>query len=111
MKYVFQSGFAANIEKMLQFKEAPGHRRGSYEPGLCQFDRFCTEAYPEAVLLTKAIADDFSAGINGARRTPNCLKAVRELGKYLVSMGAGCLCHPGGIYEAAQAGRTISYHG
>lgn len=28
MKYVFQSGFAANIEKMLQFKEALGHRRG-----------------------------------------------------------------------------------
>lgn len=87
MKYVFQSGFAADIEKMLQFKEALGHRRGSYAPGLCQFDRFCKEAYPEAVLLTKAIADDFSAGINGARRAPNCLKAVRELGKYLVSMG------------------------
>ncbi len=49
MKYVFQSGFAADIEKMLQFKEALGHRRGSYESGLCQFDRFCTEAYPEAI--------------------------------------------------------------
>lgn len=87
MKYVFQSGFAADIEKMLQFKESLGHRRKSYFTYLRQFDRFCAESFPDSRILTKDIANGFSAGTDGMPRHPNCLKAVREFGKYLVSAG------------------------
>lgn len=94
MKYVFQSGFAADIEKMLRFKEALGHRKESYATYLVQFDCFCAESFPGACLLTKEIVDGFSAGTNGIPRTPNCLKAVRELGKYLVSAGLNAYVIP-----------------
>lgn len=46
MKYVFQSGFAQDIEGMLRFKESLGHRAESYLSNLRQFDRFCAESYP-----------------------------------------------------------------
>lgn len=94
MKYVFQSGFAADIEKMLKFKESLGHRRESYEHSLCQFDRFCAESHPGPCLLTKDVAYGFSAGADGVPRSPNCLKAVREFGKYLVSTGRNAYVIP-----------------
>lgn len=103
MKYVFQSGFAPDIEKMLQFKESLGHQRESYQSNLRQFDRFCAESYPGTCLLTKTIADDFSAGVKGIPRSPGCLKAVREFGKYLVSTGQDAYVIPAGFTRQLKA--------
>lgn len=97
MKYAFRSGFAADIEKMLMFKESLGHRRDSYVEGLRQFDRFCAESYPGESLLARAVVDDFSAGANGIPRSPGCLKAVREFGKYLASTGQDAYVIPAGF--------------
>ncbi len=103
MKYVFQSGFAPDIEKMLQFKESLGHRGESYWSSLRQFDRFCAESYPGIGQLTKNVVDDFSAGANGIPRSPGCLKAVRELGKYLVSTGQDAYVIPAGFTRQPKA--------
>ena len=94
MKYIFSSGFAADIQKMLEFKESLGHSRDSYASNLRQFDRFCAESYPDATCLTRELADAFSAGADGTPRSPGCLKAVREFGKYLVSTGQAAYVIP-----------------
>ena len=103
MKYVFQSGFAQDIEGMLRFKESLGHRAESYLSNLRQFDRFCAESYPGTCQLTKAMADDFSAGVDGTPRSPGCLKAVRELGKYLASAGRDAYVIPAGFTRQPKA--------
>ena len=46
MKYVFQSGFAQDIEGMLRFKESLGHRAESYLSNLRQFDRLLCRVIP-----------------------------------------------------------------
>ena len=94
MKYTFRSGFAADLQKMLEFKESLGHSRESYEQNLLQFDRFCAESYPAASCLTRELVDDFSAGTGGVPRSPGCLKAVREFGKYLAAMGQAAYVIP-----------------
>lgn len=88
MKCEFKSGLAPDMEAMLDFKVALGHSRSSYDENLLQFDRFCVSKHPDARELTREVVDDYCGGWdNGRPRSPNCMKTVRELGKYLSSIG------------------------
>lgn len=88
MTYEFKSGLGADMSDMLDFKEALGHSRSSYDENLWQFDKFCVIKYPDATELTREIVEDYSRGWDDGRpRSTNCLKTVREFGKYLSSIG------------------------
>jgi len=89
MKYEFMSAFAEQIMEMLEFKEALGYARSSYDKFLLNFDRFCVKEYPDLNTLTQeiimhwAIARPNEAAAGVTRR----LIAIREFGKYIVSVG------------------------
>jgi integrase len=89
MKNEFVSAFAGQITEMLEFKEALGYARSSYYKFLLNFDRFCFGTYPGQNTLTQeivshwAIAKPNEAAAGVTRR----LIAIREFGKFLVSVG------------------------
>ena len=89
MKCQFVSTFANQIVEMLEFKEALGYSRSSYDKFLVNFDRFCAKTYPCQDKLSQEIVSHWSiarqneAAAGVARR----LIAIREFGKYLVSVG------------------------
>lgn len=96
MKSQFTSPFAGRIMAMLEFKEALGYARSSYHKFLLNFDRFCCEHYPGQNKLTQEIVlhwamakpNETAAGVK--RR----LIAIREFGKYLVSIGSDAYIVP-----------------
>lgn len=89
MKYEFKSAFADQITEMLEFKEALGYARSSYDKFLLNFDRFCCIGYKgentltQEIVMNWAIARPNEAAAGVTRR----LIAIREFGKYLVSVG------------------------
>jgi len=52
----FTSKFAGHIESMLEYMEAIGRSRSSYESTLLNFDRFCCEKFPCETKITKEVA-------------------------------------------------------
>lgn len=89
MSRSFKSAFAHDIEKMLEYKEALGFSRNSYDKFLYKFDTFCLEKYPDTDILTFDIVTEWSImqnteNQNGMKRR---MIAVREFGKYLVATG------------------------
>ena len=88
MIYKFKSGLGADMSDMLDFKEALGHSRSSYVGSLQQFDNFCSIKHPNATELTREVVDDYCRGWDDGRpRNANCMRTVREFGKYLSSIG------------------------
>ena len=99
MKRQLTSEFASRIVEMLEFKEALGYSKNSYEKFLLNFDRFCAANYPGQNKLTQeivsrwAIANPNEAAAGVTRR----LIAIREFAKYLASAGADAYVVPSGL--------------
>ena len=56
MTYEFKSGFAGQIQEMLEHRAAIGHSVKDYNMILANFDRFCMNHFPNETILTKEIA-------------------------------------------------------
>ena len=85
----FKSLFNERIQNMITYKEALGYSRGSYEYYLYTFDNYCFHKRPTAFELTQDIVLDWAVmrqdeSINSLNRR---LAAIRELGRYLISIG------------------------
>lgn len=86
-KTVFSSRFAPDMYRMLSYKEALGHKRGSFAARLQCLDRFCLKSYPDSEVLTQEIS--FAWCLNG-RKEGMCehrMRFIREFGKYLTAAG------------------------
>jgi integrase/recombinase XerD len=84
----FNSLFAKQMNNMLQYKEALGYSRSTYYKFLLNFDKFCTQHFPEESVLTKKLVMEWGRkksgeNSNGVKRR---LIAIREFGKYLDSV-------------------------
>ncbi len=90
----FYSSFASNICSMIEFKKALGHKPESYEWDLQNFDRFCSRNYPDADILTKELAFAWCADGKEVQKSGYRMKTIRELGKYLVSIGKEAFIYP-----------------
>lgn len=53
MTYEFRSGFAGQIQEMLELRAAMGHSVKDYNSILANFDRFCMNHFPNETILTK----------------------------------------------------------
>lgn len=89
MNPIFVSHFAKHLEDMIQFKEALGYSKSSYEKFFVNFDRFCFMNFPYESILTRDLVMQWarlhpSENANGLKRR---MIAVRELGKYLNTVG------------------------
>jgi integrase/recombinase XerD len=94
MSFSFHSGFAQDIRAMLEFKTALGHKSGSYGWNLANFDRFCLEKFPDESILTKEIAFAWCEEVNVDNKSRYRMYAIREFGKYLVSIGKEAFIFP-----------------
>lgn len=85
----FISGFAADLEAMLAYREALGFSRFSSEPVLLNFDRYAAVHYPDMTNLSREVAtswidihlDKSNNNISGKAT------ALRHFGKYLSAIG------------------------
>lgn len=102
----FRSGFAQNIQDMLDYKEALGYSSSSYEYFLLKFDEFCCENYPKETFLLKEIVFDWAIAKKGESiNTLNRRVAViREFGRYLNSIGI-----PAYVFPAKMTGAQKQY--
>ena len=48
----YVSGFADDIKAMMEWRNTLGYKKESYSYCLKDFDRFCSQKYPEAAVLT-----------------------------------------------------------
>jgi len=89
MKYQFMSAFAKQIVEMLEFKESLGYSRSTYDKFLVNFDRFCVKTYPYQDKLSQEIISHWAIARQNetAAGVKRRLIAIREFGKYLVSVG------------------------
>lgn len=56
----FTSNFTPLLQSYLSYQKASGHwNETSYEPNLVLFDRFCKKQYPEALLLSQEMVDEW----------------------------------------------------
>jgi len=96
MKSEFMSAFADQITEMLEFKEALGYARSSYDKFLMNFDRFCYNVYPSQNILTQEIVSHWAIARHNetAAGVTRRLIAIREFGKYLVSVGCDAYVVP-----------------
>ncbi|MCB2291173.1 tyrosine-type recombinase/integrase [Clostridium sp. CS001] len=104
MNTLFKSGLAASMEAMIKYKESLGYSRVTYEPYFRMIDKFCFEYYPQEASLTKELVLKWSQlhpreQPNGFRRR---MIAIRELGKYLNTVGIDAYIYPSEFLSKTQ---------
>lgn len=85
--WAFTGPFASDIQGMIEYKVALGHKAESYSWTLQAFDRYCLSHFPDAGTLTQEVVFGFCQ--NGAEGQGYGYRAnsVREFARYLVAMG------------------------
>ena len=86
-KYI--SSFAGHIEAMLDYREALGFSRVSYEPYLQHFDRFAATTFPGVDVISREMATGWVNQHLHKSRGGAIKKAsiVRQFGRYLSAVG------------------------
>ena len=101
--FVFASLFADDIQGMVEYKAALGHKCESYAWALQTFDRYCLSHHPDSGTLTQEIAFCFcQAGTDGK----NCgyrAGTVREFGRYLSAIGKEAYILPVNFFPQKKA--------
>lgn len=64
----FISGLKSDIDAMLDYREALGYSRKSYEARLKSLDRFCAAVCPEADILTREIVTGWKNSTAASRK-------------------------------------------
>jgi len=103
MNFYFHSGFARDIQAMLELKSALGHKSGSYGWNLTNFDRFCQDKFPDESVLTKELAFSWCDQVNSDNKSGYRMHAIREFGKYLVSIGKEAFIFPSELLPSHKA--------
>jgi integrase/recombinase XerD len=89
MTPLFISDFSPYMKDMLEYKEALGFSRSSYQYKLMDFDKFCVTHFPHETTLSKEMVWQWARlrpteTANGLKRR---MIAIRELGKYMNCIG------------------------
>lgn len=102
----FASGLAPHIRELLDLKHAMGLPYETAERHLRAFDAMCSQQYPVQATLSKEMAMEWvvqrpNEHINGQMRR---VTPIRQLAKYMASVGAEAYVIPTGI-----PGRQVHY--
>lgn len=89
MTYVYSSRFAGDIVHFIEQKHSLGFDYVSSEEILFEFDKFCAVRFPAEENLTREICFAWAVRRNseGNRRFLNRLSPIRELARYIISIG------------------------
>lgn len=86
---MYHSKFAADIENMLVTLRNGGLRLMEMDYFLVDFDRFCTEKYPDVSTLTSEVAEKWihNATTDSKAHMSRRVNAMKHLGRYQLSLG------------------------
>ena len=88
-----ESGFAENINKYLDWREAIGYSRATDGALLARFDKYCTANLPNAAELTREVVCAWIDSENTSIQ--NKITAIRNFAKYLNAHGYTAYEYPG----------------
>lgn len=91
-----KSSFANQIKEILAYKKGLGYSESTYRHYLCDFDKYCADAFPNESELTQEIVMGWCCKRNGEsiNSLNRRLAAVREFGRYLQSIGISAYVMP-----------------
>lgn len=108
MTYEYKSGFARQIQEMLEHRATMGHSVKDYNKILANFDRFCMNHFPNENTLTKEIT---FAGCNDAKGNGNGgfnrASALRGFARYLLLAGEEAYVIPTSFFPMPKARQPI----
>ncbi len=95
----YNSSFKTYIEELIEEKQATGYSYEASAQKLKCFDRFCRKYYPDEKILTKKIAMHWAERRNDEqiKNTHSRVTPVRQLAKYMNSIGVNAYIIPRGI--------------
>ena len=97
--FFYNSGFAADIVGMMEWRATLGYCKESYDIELKDLDEYCLDRFPQATVLTKEIAIGFLDKIRERRKGHVDAAAIRCLAKYQIMLGKSSFLLPSGIYS------------
>lgn len=97
---IYEGPFKDHIKNHIELKRAVGYKYEADANHLKRFDRFTQEKYPHATTLTKEIILDWCSKKKYEAQANQCSRAsiIRQLGKYLDSIGIQAYIIPKGYY-------------
>jgi len=109
MTYIFASAFAERINDFVEQKKAVGFSYGSSLCLLRNFDKFCSERFPQETALTKELCTAWAIrkSTEGNNTFRNRLMPVREFARYLTRSGENAYVLPSDF--AKKGARCIPY--
>jgi integrase len=104
MKHRFVSGFAGQIQGMLDQRASMGHSIDSYNCFFMNFDRFCAENFPDETTLTKEIAFAWCNEAKGnGKGGANRAGAIRGLARHILSSGGTAYVIPPSFFPSPRS--------
>ncbi|MEW5920941.1 MAG: hypothetical protein AB1796_08365 [Bacillota bacterium] len=108
MTYEYKSGFARQIQEMLEHRAAMGHSVKDYNKILANFDRFCMNHFPNENILTKEIAFAWCNDAKGNGKGGfNRASALRGFARYIFLAGEEAYVMPPSFFPMPKAKQPI----
>jgi len=108
MTYEFRSGFARQIQEMLEHRAAMRHSVKDYNSILANFDRFCKSNFPKETTLTKEIAFAWCNDAKGnGKGSFNRASALRGLARFILLTGEKAYVIPSFFFPMPKAKQPI----
>lgn len=95
----FNSGFAADILRMMEWRGTLGYMESCYLQQLTDFDRYCWKTFPDASVLTWEISLSYLNELRKRRDIRIDVVALRNLGKYQVMTGREACVFPADYFS------------
>ena len=99
MIYSYHSGFAEDIEKMLEWRGVLGYEKNAYAGYLKSFDTFCHQKFPDVDVLTCDIALTYFSTFREGRDFRVYVTALRNLAKYQIMIGKKASVIPASYFK------------
>ena len=104
MTYGFKSGFARQIQDMIENRAAMGRSVKDYAKIFANFDRFCVSHFPNDTILTKEVAFAWCNDAKGnGKGGYNRASAIRGFARYLALLGEDAFCMPPSFFPMQKA--------
>ena len=108
MSYEFTSGFAGQLKEMLEQRALMGHSINDYSYHFANFDRFCTNHFPNETILTKEIAFAWcNDGRGNGKGRCNRASVIRGFARYIHVTGKTAYVVPPSFFPEPKAKRPI----
>ena len=103
----FHSGFACDIQNMMEWRGTLGYAEYCYKVELKDFDRYCCKVFPSADILTWDVAFSYLNATRERRDVRIPVVALRNLGKYQIMLWQRCLCVSSKLFFLSKAAYAI----